>query len=58
MSINYYIKSGLGLEPNTQMITVSVIILGGFIDAHRGKRGGAPHVPPQKTLKNLVIKIQ
>jgi hypothetical protein len=42
MSINYYIKSGLGLakfDPNTQMIAVSVITLSGFVDAHKGKRG-------------------
>ncbi len=42
MSINYFIKSVLGLakfDPNTQMITESVITLSGFIDAHSGKRG-------------------
>jgi hypothetical protein len=30
-----------------------------FIDAHRGGRGGgAPQVPPQRTLKNCNIKMQ
>jgi hypothetical protein len=53
MSINYFIKSGLGLakfDPNTQMITESVITLSGFIDAHKGKRwevGGTSCTPSE-----------
>jgi hypothetical protein len=27
-------------------------------EREREGRRGAPHVPPQKTLKNLVIKLQ
>ena len=29
-----------------------------FIDAHRGRGTGAPHVPPQKTSKNWIIQMQ
>jgi len=45
--------------PIVKFRNLGLILL--HLDAHgRGERGrrGAPHVPPQKTLKKWVIKMQ